>query len=128
MRPLEIIMPLLLAIQLLWKRPRPAVVRWLPVAVLVLILLHFATEGYRWQMIPIYVLTFILGMNALIRIKSPTDWKPLASILTLILLAVSAALPVLLPVPAISAPSGPYKVGTVIYELTDSARKELYSE
>ncbi len=127
MRPLEIIIPLLLAIYLVWKRPRPAVVRWLPVAALVLMLLHFAIEGYRWQMIPIYLLTFIFGVSALIRIKSPTDLKPLTSILTLILLAVSTALPVVLPVPSIPVPSGPYKVGTTIHELTDTSRQELYS-
>ena len=43
------------------------------------------------------------------------------------LLALATALPILLPVPAIPTPSGPYPIGTRIYELTDSSRKEMYS-
>ena len=127
MRPLEIIIPLALGIYLLWPQPRHFAVRLLPVSGLALTLIHLAVEGYRWQMIPIYVLTTLLGLSALIKIKSPTDWKPLASYVTFILLAVSTALPILLPVPAIPAPSGPYQVGTRIFELTDSSRKEIYS-
>ena len=127
MRPLEIIIPLALGIYLLWPHPRLFAVRLLPALALILTLIHFAVEGYRWQMIPIYVLTTLLGLSALIKIKSPTDWKPLASYLTFILLAVSTALPILLPVPAIPAPSGPYQVGTRIFELTDASRKEIYS-
>jgi predicted dienelactone hydrolase len=127
MRTLEIIIPALLAIYLLWRHPRPVAIRLLPAASLLLTLLHFAVEGYRWQMIPIYVLTSILGLSALIKLKSPTDWKPLASLLSLGLLALSTALPILLPVPMIPAPSGPYPVGTTTYELTDPLRRELYS-
>jgi dienelactone hydrolase len=53
--------------------------------------------------------------------------QPLRVILNLCLLALSTALPILLPVPNIPVPSGPYQVGTTIYELTDISRKELYS-
>lgn len=127
MRPLEIIIPALLAIHLLWRHPRPAVIRFLPAAALILTLIHLGVEDYRWQMIPIYVLTSVLGISALIRIRSSTDWKPLGSFLTFILLAISTAFPILLPVPSIPAPDGPYQVGTAIYELTDPARRELYS-
>jgi predicted dienelactone hydrolase len=127
MRPLEIIIPLLLAFYLAWKHPRPLVIRALPALAILLTLIHFPLEGYRWQMIPLYSLTSILGLTSLLKIRSPLDWKPLASFLSLILLAVSTALPILLPVPSIPAPSGPYQVGTHIYELTDTSRKEVYS-
>lgn len=127
MRPFEMIIPVLLTVYLLWRHPRPFAIRFLPAVALLVTLLHFGVEGYRWQMTPIYVLTAFLGLSALSRIKSPADWKPFASILTFILLAVSTALPILLPVPAIPAPDGPYQVGTTIYELVDSSRKELYS-
>ena len=50
-----------------------------------------------------------------------------ASILTLILFLFSTAVPILLPVPRIPTPSGPFPVGTVIYEFKDATRKELYS-
>ena len=127
MRPLEIIIPTLLAVYLLWRHPRLLAIRLLPALAILLTLIHFSVEGYRWQMIPIYVLTSLLGIRALLKIKSSQDGKPLGSYLTLILLTISTALPILLPVPRIPAPDGPYQVGTTIYELTDTSRKELYS-
>lgn len=123
MRPLEISIAVLLAAFLLWPRPRPALIRVAPMIALVILPLHLFLEGYRWQMIPLYVLTVLLtGLTLL-----PNEPKPLASFLIFILLAVSTALPTLLPVPKIPTPSGPYKIGTAIYELTDTSRKELYS-
>jgi len=127
MRPLEIIIPILLSAYLLWGQPRPNAIRYLPLLALVLTLIHLAVEGYRWQMIPIYGLTVILTIVSLIKFQSTADIKPLASYLTFGLLIVSTALPLLLPVPIIPAPSGPYQVGTRIIELTDNSRKEIYS-
>ena len=123
MRPLEIFTPLLLAVYLLWPHPRPFVIRFVPVIALTVILIHFFVEGYRWQMIPLYALTLILIVPAIF----VRDMKPAASILTFVLLLLSTALPILLPVPKIPIPSGPLSVGTVIYEFTDTTRKELYS-
>ena len=135
MRPLEFVTPFLLSIYLLWSHPRPIALRLLPLAAIALLLIHFGVEGYRWQMVPIYILTGLLVASSIFKIQSATDWKPLASYLTLrlaqggafILLAVSTAIPILLPVPAIPTPSGPYEVGTRIYELTDESRREIYS-
>jgi predicted dienelactone hydrolase len=127
MRPLEIAIPILLAVYLFWRHPRPLVIRLLPSAAFLFMLIHLALDGYRWQMLPLYVLTTSLMISSLIKIRSASDWKPLASYLTLILLAVSTALPIVLPVPVIPAPDGPYKIGTRFYELTDPSRKELYS-
>jgi len=123
MRPLEILIPVLLAIYLLASRPRSFAIQLIPIFAFTLILIHFWIEGYRWQMILIYALTVILGIVTLFKV----DLKLLASIPTFILLIVSTALPILLPVPAIPPPSGSYSVGTRIYELTDNSRKELYS-
>ena len=123
MRPLEIIIPLLLLVYLLWQAPRPQTIRFIPALTLVLTLAHFTLEGYRWQMIPIYVLTIILAILPIFNF----DMKPVAAFLTLGLLAVSTALPMLLPVPKVATPSGPFAVGTTTYEFTDTARKELYS-
>ncbi len=127
MRLLEIIIPLLLAIYLIWPHPRIHIIRFAPAATLTLMLLHFLIEGYRWQMIPLYILTLLLAMSSLYKIKKQADWPAAVSYLTVILLAVSTALPVLLPVPAIPKPGGALKVGTSIFELTDESRKELYS-
>ena len=123
MRLLEIITPILLAVHLLWRAPRPMPVRYLPLIALALILIHFVIEGYRWQMIPLYALTILFSILVIFHVEI----KSVASFLTLILLALATALPILLPVPRIAAPSGPYIVGTRIYEMVDNSRRELYS-
>src|SRR5215208_73257 len=127
MRPLEIILPILLALYLIWRHPRLFFIRLLPTAALILTLIHLVVEAYRWQMIPLYVLTILLAITSWIKLRSSTDWSPITSYLTLILLAVSTALPIVLPVPSLPAASGPYQVGTRIYELTDPSRQETYS-
>ena len=123
MRPLEIIIPILVSLYLVWQRPRPFWLRLLPAFAFIALVLHLIVEGYRWQMIPLYALTL---MQMLLSFFG-AELKRLGSFLTLILLAVSAALPVLLPVPSFPASSGPYQVGTRIYELTDLGRQEIYS-
>lgn len=127
MRPLEILIPVALSVYLLWPHPRPFSIRLLPAFALILTIIHFVIEGYRWQMIPIYILTVTLGLSALFKIRSSADWNPIASYLTFVLLLLATALPFLLPVPVIPTPSGPYQVGTRLYELTDESRREIYS-
>lgn len=127
MRPFEIIIPVLLTVYLAWSHPRPLAVRLLPALALLATLIHFAVEGYRWQMIPLYALASLLAISALTKIFGTSDWKSTASYLTLIVVAVSTALPILLPVPRIPAPSGPFQVGTRIIEMIDESRRELYS-
>lgn len=122
MRFFEIVIPSLLSIYLLWSHPRPFAIRLVPAATLILTLLHFTIEGYRWQMIPLYVLTLLLAIVAFF-----IDWKPLASYLTFGLLLLVTLIPILLPVPQIPTPSGDYPVGTKIFELNDTSRQELFS-
>ncbi len=123
MRPLEIIIPILLALYLIWRAPRPLIIRLLPTMSVVLTLIHFGTEGYRWQMIPLYLLTTAMTTLSLFNIEP----RRIGSILAFVLLALATTLPALFPVPALPSPSGRYQVGTRIYELTDVGRQELYS-
>jgi predicted dienelactone hydrolase len=123
MRPLEIFIPILLAVYLLWQRPRPRIIRLLPAAALVLTLIHLLTERYRWQMIPLYVLAVAITTLSLFNV----ELRRISSILVFVVLALATTLPALLPVPALPPPGGPYQVGTRIYELTDFTRSELYS-
>jgi platelet-activating factor acetylhydrolase isoform II len=135
MRPLEILTPVILAIYLLWPitgRKRPPAVGILPAFALAVIAAHANIEGMRWQMYPLYAFTavaFLISipefMNA--RRGDTQTVRQLHILSSLVLLAASTALPILLPVPSIPVPSGPYQVGTRIYELTDTSRKELYS-
>lgn len=135
MRPLEILAPVLLAVYLAYPllgKSRPLLVRILPAVTLAVLAAHTVFEGMRWQMIPLYafgILTFLASLPALTRKTSgdTAEKRPLRVLLNLSLLALSTALPALLPVPAIPAPSGPYPIGTRIYELTDPSRREIYS-
>jgi hypothetical protein len=124
MRPLEVIIPILLAVYLVWWHGRTRhITRILPFIALVAVIVHLVLEGYRWQMLPTYVLTSILAVLVIFSVEP----KPLISFLTLIALAFSTTLPILLPVPSMPVPNGPHPVGTTNYELRDSSRKELYS-
>jgi predicted dienelactone hydrolase len=135
MRPLEILTTIILAIYILWPltgRKRPPAIGILPAFALVVIATHANIEGMRWQMYPLYafaVVTFLISIPDFItaRKEDAIRRQPLRDFLSIGLLAVSTALPILLPVPSIPAPSGPYQVGTVIHELSDDSRKELYS-
>ncbi len=138
MRVLEILIPTLLAIYFLWTiithHPRPLAMKLIPPVTLLLTLVHLVFEGFRWQMIPLYVIAamvFILYIPKLIK-SEPADqphrgWRIAASILTLILLAISTALPAILPVPRVADPSGSYSVGTQTFLIIDTSRQELYS-
>jgi predicted dienelactone hydrolase len=115
-------------------RRRPVPIQALPPLALVLAILHLALEGYRWQMIPLYLL--VLGacgfaLPALIRLDRGAfrrrSWRGVALIGLTLLVAAATALPVLLPVPRVPAPSGPYRVGTITMQLVDPAREEIFS-
>jgi len=123
MGPLEIAISALLAFHVIWQHPRPFWIRLLPLFAFIAALVHLIMEGYRWQMIPLYVLTVMMIVVPLFGVEP----KRISSLLIFMLLAAATALPILLPVPSIPASSGPYKVGTRIYELTDATRQELYS-
>jgi len=135
MRPLEILTPIILIIYIAYPltgKKRPPAVGILPAFALVIIATHANIEGMRWQMIPIYAFTAVtlfLSIPAFFRTTNNETLprQPLRIFLNLSLLAVSTVLPILLPVPLIPTPGGPYQVGTKIYELTDPSRKELYS-
>ncbi|MEI6876417.1 MAG: hypothetical protein WCL50_14955 [Spirochaetota bacterium] len=133
MRAFELLIPLLAAVWLAWPSPRPSAVRLLPIVTVIAVFLHLVIEGWRWQMVPIYAIVALLAALAALgarRSRDPGrsgDLGRVASWSLLVVLAVSAALPVLLPVPVISAPGGPYRIGTRVYELSDPSRKEIYS-
>ena len=140
MRPLEIAIPLLLALYRCWPllhRRRPPALGILPTFTLIVMITHNRVEGMRWQMYPLYaftVLVFFMSLPAFLRARGegetlvrPTGYRLLGLIAALGLLAVSTALPVLLPVPSVPAPRGPYAVGTFTRLLVDQARPEIYS-
>ena len=127
MRLLEIVIPVLLGVYLVWPRPRLLGVRLAPALALAATVLHLIFEGYRWQMVPLYVLTLVLAVLSLRANSKPKEGFAWGTILASVMLVIAIALPVVLPVPVIGAPSGPYQVGTTFFEMTDTSRSEIYS-
>ncbi|MDX9990445.1 MAG: hypothetical protein RBS68_00220 [Anaerolineales bacterium] len=139
MRFLEILIPVFLAIYFFWpltRRKRSPAINILPTFSIVLLINHYTIEGWRWQMIPLYILTiftFLVTLPNFLRKKGEDeDSGPRPSLLQTLglalLLAVSVALPSLLPVPSIPKPDGPFSVGTTSFELVDEARAERYAQ
>ncbi|EGG37032.1 alpha/beta hydrolase family protein [Paenibacillus sp. HGF5] len=86
-------------------------------------------EGYRWQMIPAYIVTALLFMLVLFRRR--TVKKPLRYMiwgLSAVLLGVSVALSALLPVFHLPKPSGEFRVGTDTFHFVDADREETFTE
>lgn len=139
MRPLEILIPIIIAIYILWPltgRKRPSAVGVLPAFALVVVVTHSRVEGLRWQMYPLYAITtviFLMSLTDFLRdqkadgVIRPRGWDLAGLILTLILLIVSTVLPALLPVPSATPPTGPHTIGTRTFVLTDQSRMEIYS-
>jgi predicted dienelactone hydrolase len=150
MRPLEILLAVLVGVCFL--RPlMPARWRWpdfLPAAALIVAVLQIIIEGYRWQMLPLYLLAlglFIFYLPRMFRPRpaasrpagnlepgTPSGTSPVSgrailyTALGLLATGLALALPLVLPIPQAPAPTGPYPVGTLTLALTDESRRELY--
>ncbi|RPI28574.1 MAG: hypothetical protein EHM70_16595 [Chloroflexota bacterium] len=154
MRPLEIILIILLfvyAVSRLWTASRRRLFEALPGLALLAAGLHLVFEGYRWQMVPLYALsavTFTLwlvsrhlrrsGTRSVVSPKpgsgtspgrrTPDIWRIAGSLGMLLLLAAASILPIVLPVPRLPRPTGPYAVGSYSTVLVDTSRQEIYSD
>jgi len=131
MRTFEIIIASILLIRILLPLiNRLRWVSWVSLATLAATFLHLLFEGYRWQMIPLYLIT--IGYTAAsfrpINCDQKTTRKRYVTVAAgLAALGISLALPILIPVPHTPKPTGPYRVGTTTIQLIDRNRKELYS-
>ncbi|MCY7914323.1 alpha/beta hydrolase family protein [Bacillus haynesii] len=89
-------------------------------------------EGYRWQMVLIYLISAALAFIAIFGKRLQIRiWKPLKYglyALTFVMLAVSAFLSVYLPVFDLPKPDGAYSVGTKTFLLTDQGREETLTK
>ena len=138
MRPLEIVIPCILTVYLVWPlvtgQKRTKVVNSLPFLALLVTGLHLVLEKYRWQMVPLYALVGLCCLAGILGLTRPSgvkfkrlSWAGAGLVISLLVLLVATALPVLLPVSTVSSPSGPYKIGTTTLVLVDGSRYELYS-
>ncbi len=136
MRTLEITLLLLSAIlpilsaQLLFKLPLKS--RRIAIAGFISILLtHLVFEGYRWQMIPIYFLSFFFVITA-IQNKSFFGTSRFKKIVTSLILGFSlilgSVLSIGLPIFELPQPTGKYAVGALHYHLKTGAPEIISPE
>ena len=138
MRPLEILLTCILAIYLLYPFITSKVrstTNYLPFLALFVMVLHLILEKYRWQMIPLYVFVVLSCLMGFLRLLHPQQERfkrfSLAGaglIVSLLILIAATTLPILLPVPKVPIPSGPYQIGTTTLVLVDENRAEIYSD
>ena len=135
MRPLEIALIVLAGLYPLagFAAPRLRAVHGLPIAAALLVIVHLIVEGYRWQMVPVYLLIAVMARvgGRLLRKPAPglqigVSGRRKVGLLALIPVAVVALPPILVPVPRLPEPSGPYEIGTVSKYLVDEDRAEIY--
>jgi dienelactone hydrolase len=106
-------------------RPRRGIVAG---SLLVALIAQLQIEGYRWQLIPLYVVGVGLAIGDVFFIDRGIDWsrRIIRGVLGSIGLLVAISLPLVLPVPRLPAPAGPEAIGTFELDLVDRARTELY--
>ncbi|HUF38419.1 MAG TPA: hypothetical protein VMN57_07845 [Anaerolineales bacterium] len=129
MRPIEIILVLSFLAFLWFGNNYRTKLGFLPILVTAA---QFLFEGYRWQMIPLYVLAAALGVvpavATLRRQAPPAGRRRLApAIGGTLLVLLAAAVPYLLPIPRPFPPTGPYPIGTRTLHLVDDARTDPYA-
>src|SRR6266540_2363280 len=118
--------------------PRLRAVHWTGYVVLIALLLAIAqalVEGPRWQMVPAYALAGLFFLIWLLQNIAPGGgiaghrWiNQLAVGLGVLGLAISTALPIILPVFRFPKPSGPYEIGTLTYHWVDADRPEVFTD
>ncbi len=95
---------------------------------LALVILHWQSEGLRWQMIPIYGAAIGLAIGDILAVERRLDWFRRISrgIFGLAGIGLAMVIPLVLPVPEAPVPPGPESIGTVSVELVDQEREEIY--
>lgn len=113
----------------LWRAPRERR-RWsviLTASAAVLVVAHLILERYRWQMIPFYALTAWFVVRTALGERERGRGRTIAgAVLNGFLVALGMASLILLPVPTMPEPAGPYAIGTVTYHWIDESRAETY--
>jgi predicted dienelactone hydrolase len=97
-----------------------------PILLVSLAGLQFLLEGFYWQFLPAYAAIVILALLSLFSRKPPQGFLALFGRIALGGMALFSLAPfmLLLPVPVLPKPSGPYAVGTQVMRWIDENRAE----
>ena len=122
---------LALVLPLLFRRRR---LLWLSLLSLVPLAIHILLEGYRWQMVPGYVLAALMVARWAWRRWRPRDSSGglgpvtvVGIISGLLLWGTAVTLSTLIPIPRLAPPGGRFLVGTTTAHLQDATREEIYT-
>jgi hypothetical protein len=133
MRPFEITLLAILGLEslrLIWgAQLRLKGIPVLPALAIAASILQIIAEGYRWQMLPAYLLAIVFFLTGSLIPHSPNRRKRrwILVALAIVALVLAAGLPVLLPVPQLDNPGGPFAVGTTTLYLDDESRLDPYA-
>lgn len=120
-------------------RRSPRWLRLLPSVAAGVALVQLGVEGYRWQMVPAYLMaaliflftfsyqTFALGAPAREVATNRTWLRRIGAVLAVLGLPVAAATPVLFPHFELPEPAGLYAVGTTEIYFVDEDRPETFT-
>lgn len=117
-------------------KKRPPWVDLVSGAPVLCILIHLATEGARWQMVPAYALATLLLVTSVLRlVRKKTDsagrsrriLTGIGLALGLVTFGIAVALPALFPMFQLPNPTGPYAVGTTSFASADDSRPEVFT-
>jgi dienelactone hydrolase len=100
----------------------------IPLVAVSLMLCQVVVEGYRWQMIPAYLLAIIFIAYESARMFSDFRFSYNSGAIALVLLFSAIVFSTALPIFILPAPTGPYKIGTVTRYLVDNSRRDPYSD
>ena len=135
MRSLEIIIIIIVGMNLLKPIVRRLVVgKTIEIAALIgmgFFVLHLLLEGYRWQMLPVYLFLVISAISSIVnwrRQGEDPDRSILKAGMRLLLFLLILVPIVVFPVPNLQEPSGEYSVGTTILYMHDFSREEISTE
>ena len=95
-------------------------------------LLQWFAEGYRWQLLPFYLLLAALIVRGLVEFRAKNHQPPrwlasLASVIGILILIIGVGLSSILPIPKAPEPTGDFVIGTRTLHLTDPSRMDPYA-
>lgn len=94
--------------------------------------LHMVVEGYRWQILPTYLLLVLPCIQILFFSRKDVSKSWLTQVvkggLYILCLYVVIELPIIAPIFSFPEPTGPYKIGTTNFHLVDKSRLEEYTK
>lgn len=95
---------------------------------LLLVILQWQIEGYRWQLLPLYLVALGLAVGDVVMIERDLPWfrRIGRGIFGPVGLGLIIAPALILPVPELPAPPGPLAIGTTTFQLVHADRLETY--